>query len=150
METPQLPPELKRLERLVAERDRPEPSADLKERVLRSVEAELLQAELPPQPVAGWWAFAAAAAASMVLAFNLSLSAARATSYDLRLAAGPQSLDASLRQIRELLPELSHREAIPYAVAIQANSTLARCPAVATSDPARRLADLNDYFLKGE
>jgi hypothetical protein len=154
METPQLPPDLQKLERLLAERDRPQPSPDLKERVIRSVEAEPeakpRQAELPSRPAGGWWTFAAATAASVVLLFNLSLSAARATSYDLDLAAEPQALDASVRQIRELLPQLSHREAIPYAVAMQADLKLARCPNVATADPVRRLANLNDYFSKGE
>lgn len=150
METPELPPDLERLERLLAGRERPEPSADLKERVIRSAEAKLLGAELPPQRANGWWAFAAATAASVVLLFNLSLSAARATSYDLDLAAAPQSIDASLRQIRELLPELSCREAMRYAVTIQADANLARCPDIATGDPAGRLADLDDYLSKGE
>lgn len=150
MVSPQLPSDLERLERLLAGRERPEPSADLRERVIRSMEAELWRAELPPTHTNGWWAFAAATAASVVLLFNLSLSAARATSYDLDLTAGRQSLDASLRQIRELLPELSRREAMPYAVTIQANSNLARYPDVAARDPAGRLADLEGYLSTGD
>ena len=150
METPQVPPDLKRLERLLAGRERPEPSADLKERVIQSVEAELLLAEVPLQHAGGWWGFVAATAASVVLLLNLSLSAACATSYDLDLAAGSQSLDASLRHIRELLPELSRREAMSYAMTMQASSNLAQCPDVATDDFSRRLADLDDYLPKGE
>jgi hypothetical protein len=150
METPQLPPDLERFERLLAGRERPEPSTDLRERVIRSMEAELLQAELPPQRPNGWWTFAAATAASVVLLLNLSLSAARATSYDLRSADGRQTLLTSVRQIRKLLPELSYREAMRNAVTIQACSNLARCPDVASSAPARRLADLHDCLSKGE
>ena len=57
METPPLPPDLERLERLLAERERPEPSAELKARVIRNVETELRQANLPPKRPNGWWSF---------------------------------------------------------------------------------------------
>lgn len=149
METPQLPPDLERLERLLAERERPEPSAELKRRVIRSVETELWQANLPPQRTNGWWTFVAATAASVVVLFNLSMSAARATSYDLHLANGHQSFDASAQQIRELLPELTPREAMQHAVTLQAGSKLARCPGVASGAPVRRLSDLREH-LSGE
>ncbi len=150
MEKPQLPPDLERLEQLLAERGRPEPSADLKERVIRSVEAELPRPGLPPQHANGWWTFVAATAACVALLLNFSMSAARASSYDLRLAADPQDFDASVRQIRELLPGVSRREAMRCAVTLQAGSNLARLPRVATGDPARRQADLDDYLREGE
>lgn len=150
METPQLPPDLERLEQLLAGRERPEPSADLKERVIRSVKAELPRAELPPQHSNGWWAFVAATAACVALLLNFSMSAARASSYDLRLAAEPRDFDASVRQIQEMLPELSDREAMRCAVTLQAGSNLARLPHVATGDPAGRQADLDDYLREGE
>ena len=151
MEAPKVPPDLSSLERMLAQRECPEPAADLKERVIQSVEAEISRIESPPQRANGWWGFVAATAASVVLLLmNQSLSAARATSYDLDLAAEPQSLDTAMRQIRELLPDLSRREAMAYAMTNQADSKLARCPDVAARDPARRLADLDDYFSIGE
>jgi hypothetical protein len=150
METPELPPDLERLERLLAERERPEPSPDLKDRVVAKMEAASRPKQLPSQCPNGWWAFLATAAASVVFLFNVSSSAARATSYDLRLAAASKSIEPSLQQIQELIPELSHREARRHALTIQAGSTLARCPDITSSAATRRLSDLNDYFSEGD
>ena len=149
METPELPPDLKRLERLLAERERPEPPSDLKARIIGKMETELHRAQLPPLRPNGWWAFVATAAASLVFMFNLSSSAARTTSYDLRLAASPKSTDISLEQIQELMPELTQREALRYAVTLHAGSRLARCPDVGSSAPARRLAELRKHLSEG-
>ena len=85
MNESELPDELGRLERELAERPCPEPSADLRSRVLRLVEAELDGAGLrraePARPRAGWLSFAVATAAAVLIWINLSMSAANATSF---------------------------------------------------------------------
>ena len=150
METPQLPSDLENLEKLLADRERPEPSADLKQRVIRRVEAELSCAKLAPNHTNGWWAFVAVTAASLVLLLNFSMSAVRATDHDLRLGVNVQEYDDSVRQIREMLPELSDREVMRHAVAIQAGSSLSRFPIVALRDPSRRFTDLEGSLSEGE
>jgi len=133
MENSRLPPELERLERDLAERPSPAPSSELRDRVMRSVEAELE----PDQTGSangrsnGWWAFAVAMAATVLVWLNLSLSAAHATSYSLHLAAGPQAVDLAARQIHDLLPELSRRDARRYAAVLQAGSNLVGSPDLA-------------------
>ena len=156
MNESELPDELERLERELAERPCPERSADLRDRVLRLVEAELDGAELrraePARPRAGGWlSFAAATAATVLVWINLSMSAANATSYDLRLPAGPHALDETTRQIRELLPEMSEQETRRYAVILQGGADLVPCPDVALDRPARdRMNTLDDLVFQGE
>ncbi len=153
MENPRLPPELERLERDLVERPSPAPSGELRDRVLRGVEAELG----PDQTGSangrsnGWWTFAVAMAATVLVWLNLSLSAAHATSYGLHLAAEPQSVDLAARQIRDLLPEISRRDAQRYAAVLQAGSNLIGSPDLAAGPRMQRgsLA-LDDLFPQGE
>jgi hypothetical protein len=142
MNESELPDELERLERELAERPRPEPSADLRDRVMRTVEAELGGAELrrvqPPRTRAGGWlSFAAAAAATVLIWANLSLSAANATRYDLRLPAEPRALDETARQIRDLVPGMSEQEARRYALILHGGANLVPCLDVASDPPTK-------------
>ena len=168
MERPELPPELERLQRELADRPRPEPSAELRDRVMRQVRAELAPAESGRAELAragrleaesarrqkqknGWLAFAAGMAATVLLWMNLSLSAAHATSSNLQMPAGPRSVDATARQIRELLPEMSPQDARRHAVILQSGSDLVRCASVVPGGPARgRLNDLEELLSQGE
>jgi hypothetical protein len=156
MNEPELPDELERLERELAERPCPEPSADLRDRVLRLVEASLDGAELrraePARPRAGGWlSFAVATAATVLVWINLSMSAANATSYDLRLPAETDAVDETARQIRRLLPEMSEQESRRYAMILQGSGDLVPCLDVARNPPARtQLNGLDDLLPQGE
>ena len=151
MNEPELPDELERLERELARRPCPGPSADLRDRGIRTVEAELRRAELPPTRAGGWLSFAVATAATVLVWINLSMSAANATSYDPRLPAEPHALDETTRQIGELLPEMSEQEARRYAVILEGGADLIPCPDVALDRPARnRMNTLEDLVFQGE
>jgi len=123
MEDRQLPEELERIEQELIDRPSLRPPDDLRERVSDAVRAEL-QRKRPGDR----WAFAAAVAAAVVVWINLSLSATQAT--DCRLSWGdrPLAVEAAARQIRELLPEVSDREAMRQAILLQSGSNLAWCP----------------------
>ena len=131
----ELPPELRQFEQELAARPRPEPSADLAQRVLDGVQAELPQSMAGPSRTASrrngsrsWWAFAAGTAAAVLVWINLSLSAARETHYGLQFGNGHPTVHETAQQIRRLLPEASPREALRQAVLLKAGSNLARCP----------------------
>ncbi len=156
MEDPRLPPELERLQRDLAERPTPARSADLRDGVMRSVEAELGPVRPEQNGLAngrpnGWWAFAVAMAATVLVWLNLSLSAAHATSYGLHLAAEPESADRAARQIRDLLPEISRRDARRYAAVLQAGSNLVVAPDVAAGPRKQHdFGALADLLPEGE
>jgi len=156
MEDSRLPPELERLEGDLARRLTPAPSADLRDGVMRCVEAELASARPERNGQAngrpsGWWAFAVAMAATVLVWLNLSLSAAHATSYNLHLAVEPESTDLAARQIRDLVPEISRRDARRYAAVLRAGSSLVVAPDVAAG-PRRQhgLSALGDLLPEGE
>ena len=156
MNEPELPHELERLERALARRPCPEPSTDLRGRVLRTVTAELDQAELgraesPRTRAGGWLSFAVAAAATVLIWMNLSMSAANATRYGMRVPAEPHALDETARQIRELLPGMSQQEARRYAVILQGGADLIPCADVTLHPPApNRIITLDDLLPQGE
>ena len=156
MEAPQLPPELERLECELAARPRAPASAELRQRVLRDVQAELGEAGPPPARLPssranGWWTFAAATAAGVLFWVNLSWSAAHAGAYDLRLSHETRPIGAVAEEIRELLPGISHRDALRHAVTLQAGSELIRCPSVSADSPMRdHLNALYAILLEGE
>ena len=156
MENPRLPPELERLERDLAQRPTPAPSSELRDRVMRSVEDELGPVRPKQNGPAngrpnGWWAFAIAMSATVLVWLNLSLSAAHATSYSLHLAAAPESADRAARQIRDLVPEFSQRDARRYAAVLQAGSNLVVAPDVAAGPRKQHgFSALADLLPEGE
>lgn len=120
-----LPPELQQLERQLAARPRPEPSAELRRRIVGGVQAELLRNGNGSR---NRWTFALTTALGIMLWINLSLSATRATDYGLQLGSEPPSVVALANQLHRLAPELSEHEAIRQAVLFSAGSKLAFCP----------------------
>ena len=119
-----LPPELVRLEQDLATRPRVQPSAQLKERCLAG-----LRAELRRQPSQSRWAFAVATAASVLVGLNLSLSATQATDCGLRIEARQGSAETTPEEIRRLLPDVAPQEAMRQAVLLAAGA--ASCHALA-------------------
>ena len=120
-----LPPELQQLEQALVAVPREQPSFQLKERCLHSLQAEL------GRPQSGnRWTFAIAIAASVLLGLNLSLSATQATDCGLRLDGRQQSVENTAAEIRRLLPEVSPREAARQAMLLHSGATIVPCPNV--------------------
>jgi hypothetical protein len=107
----QLPPELERLERLLAHGPRPEPSAALRRRVLGSVRAELRSECVLPK-----WRFAMAFAAILLVGLSLSLSVLQATGFALQQCTSHPSVYEVARRLQQLSPSLSHKESLRQAV----------------------------------
>ena len=133
METWQLPDELQELERVLAGRPLPGPSAGLREKVLGGV-----RRRMPPERWAARWRFAMTAAAGAIVWLNLSLAATRATDCGLRPAGPDQSIETACRQIEQLLPELSPQEARRQAILLCSGSTLVLCPDLSSSRQCRK------------
>jgi len=146
MEDEQLSAELEELERDLAGRPRAEPSADLRERVIEGVQAELRR-----RKARNGWAFAAAVAAAALVWINLSLSATLGTDYGPRRVRPRPPVDRMAQQIQQLLPELSDCEALRQAVLLEAGWDLPRYPVLLAAPAAlRRPADLGDLPPQGE
>jgi hypothetical protein len=123
---------------------------------MRGVEHELALLRSGDAGVAGgrasgWWAFAVAMAATMLFWLHMSLSATHATSYSMHLPDRPPSVDATARQIQELLPELSRRDAWRHAVVLRAGENLLRSVDVTTDSGTHlRWNNLDDLSPPGE
>jgi hypothetical protein len=146
MENEQFPPELEQLERDLADRPRLDPPAELRERVIDGVRAELQR-----NGARNGWTFAAAVAAAALVWANLSLSATLGTDYSPQPGSLRPPVDEVAEQIQQLLPELSQREALRQAVLLQARSDLLLYPHVSAGPAAsRRLGDLDDLLPQGK
>ena len=107
------------------------PSAQLKQRCLDG-----LRTELRRHPSENRWAFAVAAAATVLVGLNLSLSASQATDCGLRLDGRQTSVVNTAKQIRQLLPDIPPQEAMRQAVLLRAGTDVVPCPKV----PAKHVA----------
>jgi hypothetical protein len=118
LDDPQLPPDLRQLQRDLARRPLPDPPAALRRRVL----ARAL-AELRARPSSARWAFAAKTAAAVLLWINLSISATATTN-----GAPPRPPGATTaavaEQIRRALPDLPPRDALACARLLRAGANL--------------------------
>ncbi len=136
----ELPDELRRLESELAGRAQADPPAALRGRVLGAVHAELGRPASRRTARRGFWSFAAAAAAAALVCANVTGQLARGTDCGLRRTAVPADLRDSVRRIRELLPEMSEREALRQALLIEAGVPERPLPvlhaALATANPA--------------
>jgi len=126
--TKDTPAEFAELERRLAERERPEAPIELRRCVIEAMRSELAAPRPQVRQPRPWWEFAAAAAAVALVLSNLSISAAQATDYKLRLYGETQPVDVTAEQIRQLLPELSHRQALRHAILLHAGSRLVPAP----------------------
>jgi len=119
----QLSTELQELERALAGRPLPGPSAELRQKVLGDV-----RRRVPSERGRSRWRFAVAVAAGVVFWLNLSLVATRATDFGFRQNVPGESIETTCRQIERLLPELSPREVRRQAILLRAGATLVPCP----------------------
>jgi hypothetical protein len=127
--------ELQRVEQDLAARRRAQPSSQLREQCLRT-----LRAELRRQAARSRWTFALAAAASVLVGLNLSLSASQATDYGFRLDGRQQSVQRTAEEIRRLLPEVPPQEATRQAGLLRAGAGVVPCFNV----PAKRATPQTD------
>jgi hypothetical protein len=112
----ELPPDLEELERRLTARRPTGPPAELRRRVLTAVRRASGEGE------GGFWRYVAGVAAAALLAVNLSMSVANNTDWHLRGTPGPS--EAGADRAREVVPELSEREARRQAVLLRARSQL--------------------------
>jgi hypothetical protein len=111
MEELNLPPELERLERLLACGPRIEPRAALRRRVLGGVRSELRSERVLPK-----WRFAVAFAATLLVGISLSLHVLQATGSALQQREVPLSVDEIAWRLQQLSPGLSRGESLRQAV----------------------------------
>ena len=121
---------------------------ELRARVLDAVAAEL--SIVPSVPLRSWqdpgvWRMLAATAAAVLLWLNLSLSAVNATDGPPRPSLAHEPVDQMVKEIVQLLPELSYEEARRQVVLYQSGSDLLLCPEV----PARPAMDPALFDLTG-
>ena len=146
MENYHLPADLQQLERDLAGRPRPDPPAELRQRVIQGV-----RAELQGNGSGNRWTFAAGVAAAVVVWVNLSMSATLATDYGSRPTSPRLQVDKLAEQIQQLLPELSEHEALRQAGLMQAGSQLSRYPMLPTGPAApRHRGNLDGLLPQGE
>ena len=110
MEDLQLPPELERVERLLACGPRPEPSAALRRRVLGGVRSELRSGPFYPRG-----GLPAAFAATLLVGLGLSLGVLQATGFALQQRESPPSVYEVARRLQQLSPGLSREESLRQA-----------------------------------
>lgn len=109
MEYSRWTPELERLERLLASGPRPEPSAELRRRVLKSV-----RSELHGECISSKWQSAAAFAATLLVGLGLSLGVLQATSFALQQREPPSVFEVA-RRLQVLAPGLSREDSLRQA-----------------------------------
>jgi hypothetical protein len=123
MEDWQLPSELQRLERDLANRSLSAASIGLRQRVLDDARSRL-RAERSRDR----WQSAATVAAAALLWLNLSMSATQATDFDLRPKWPAESTGAIAEQVRQLAPEISPEEAWRQAILLRARANVPFMP----------------------
>lgn len=122
--------ELRALEDELAGRARPECSPQMRGRILQAVRRETSRAAAQR----GWVQFTAAMAATVLLVLNLALLAGRDIGFPRRSSVSAESTQRLAAQLREVLPELSPKEAERQAVIYQTGGTLSGAfPAVRVS-----------------
>jgi hypothetical protein len=117
---PELPPELAELERLLAARERPLPSADFGRRVLAAARAA---AGRQAAPAAGW-RFWASVAAALLFGTNLAMSVAADTDWHLLDEPTTWRVDSAAERLRVLAPELGEEEIRRQALLARAGAGL--------------------------
>jgi hypothetical protein len=137
-----LPHELAELERQLAAAAGVGPPAALRNRILTSIR------QPPEDPVAGatrsmagWWQFAAAAAAVVLVWGNISLFGAMHT-WNLRERAEPRNIALLASRLREQFPELTERQAVSQALLLRAAPLPRVAPVYPSAGAGRSPRDL--------
>jgi hypothetical protein len=140
MDNLELPKDLADLEQRLAARSMPEPSPELRDRIITAIRRQSVGS--PPAEPAGIWTFAAAAGALLLLLLNLSMSAANCTDWEVWERPRQEDVASAARRLREVLPELSEQEARYLTRAMESGSRLVMMP-----DLKRRPGGLMEFTL---
>jgi len=122
----QLPPELESLQRELAARSAPRPSAELRRKITSGVHNRLRR-----ESQLDFWRFAAAAALVAAVWLNLSHSAASVTDFHFQLADNRPSVEKTAQEIQSLLPEMSETDARREALLLCMEVNLVMYPKIA-------------------
>jgi hypothetical protein len=142
MNDEQLPPELVRLERELALRPMPLPSAGLRHRILVAASQRIS----PPASLMSMADYVLAMAAVILLCANLSMSLANQTDYGLSRSFDTTRLDATALEIAQLFPDATLAEARWQALALQMGTYLTtsrEMPSLSRADGLRLHRDLD-------
>ncbi|MGA2060207.1 MAG: hypothetical protein ABSG67_06970 [Thermoguttaceae bacterium] len=138
----QLPPELESLERELAARSASQPTAELRQKITSGVHNRLRR-----ESRLDFWRFAAAAALVAAVWLNLSLTAASVTDFHFQLADNRPSAERTVRQIKDLLPEMSETDARREALLLCTSANLAMYPKITVSHAAiTQMGDFKDLL----
>lgn len=137
MEPSDLPEPLREIEARLASRPGIEPPSHLRQRILAEVRRNLAA---PVRPRLSLWEFAAALAAAVLVAMNLSMAAASQTA--LSLPSGPgNGIDEAVAAVRQLVPDMPEAEARRQVVLLKAGSRLVPAPVLRPSLGPRGFED---------
>lgn len=124
----ELPDDLRRLESELVGRPRTEPIPALRGRVLGAVRAELGRTVSRRTARRSFWRFAVSAAAAALLLANFGMATTRGPDCGLRRRPDAAGLAADARLIKDLLPEVTEREARRQALMLRAGPPPAPLP----------------------
>lgn len=117
MEPFDFPPEWSGVERRLAERRLPQPSAGFRERVLAAMRAERTRRQTR-------WKVAALMAASLLLLLNLVLSLANHRAWSEIQRIENEGVETTARALRQRHPDLSERQAYQFALVLHSPPAL--------------------------
>jgi hypothetical protein len=127
MDDASLPEELGSLERRLAGLSRAEPPSDLRGRVLAAVEHERSRFEGASSGLSDWrWVLAGAAAVLLWLNFSMSVVNNLDWHFGGELERG--DVEQTVRQMKQLVPDLPEREAFRQALLLRAGSQVTAAP----------------------
>jgi hypothetical protein len=140
----ELPPELARLERELALRPMPLPSAGLRQRIQAAASRRISPQASPMSMVE----FVLALAAVILLCANLSMSLANQTDYGLARSFDTARIDATAQEIAQLFPDTTLAEARWQALPLQMGTYLSPSREMPSLSPAGGLRLHDDPDLK--
>lgn len=117
MEPFDFPPEWSEIERRLAARRQPQPSAAFRERVLAAMWAERT-------PRRNRWKIAAAMAASLLLALNSALSLENHRAWEAIQRIENEGVETTARTLRQRHPDLSEQQAYEFALVLHSPPAL--------------------------
>ncbi|HEY4760028.1 MAG TPA: hypothetical protein VIH42_05550 [Thermoguttaceae bacterium] len=121
----QLPPELESLERELAARLTPDPSAELRLRITGGVYTQLRRERRQES-----WRFAIAVAIVVGVWINLSFSAVQHTDFLFKANKETPPVEQTAQQIQNLLPDMSESDAQHEALLLCSSSNLLMYPRI--------------------
>jgi len=127
-----LPKDLRILEDRLVATSRWAPPDGLRHRVMKQCEHAMSRS-----PRSTWWQFAGGLAATVALGINLSMSTVLATDLGLSRTVSQAPFAELVREVERTLPEITHRDAVAFAMTLQSGSHLSPHLAAVGGRPSR-------------